>query len=91
MAPDQITRVRKTTLGLCRPAVARSAPRERRKGCKTGVRSDPNNIARAISTALPSVPVTGQNQNLKYIPGTDVTVPIPLYNTTTTYLNGKGQ
>jgi len=61
------------------------------KGCKTGVLSDPNNVARALSKALPGTPVTGQNQNVPYIPFTDVTVPIPGHNTTTTYINGKAQ
>jgi hypothetical protein len=61
------------------------------KGCQSGVPTDPSNIAKAISKALPNTPVTGQNQKLKYIPWTDVTVPIPFYNSTTTYLNGTNQ
>jgi RHS repeat-associated protein len=71
------------------------------KGCKSGVPSDPNNIAKAISQDLPGVSVTGQNENLNYIPFTDFTVPfyfegnilyidlMPRFNTTTTYLNGE--
>ncbi|MGP8239316.1 MAG: RHS repeat-associated core domain-containing protein, partial [Limisphaerales bacterium] len=59
------------------------------KGCKSGVPTDPNNIAKAISKDLPGISVTGQNQNLNYIPWTYITVPIPFYNTTTTYLNGQ--
>jgi RHS repeat-associated protein len=61
------------------------------KGCKNGNPSDPNNIAKSISKELPTVPVTGQNQNLRFIPWTDVTLPIPFLNTTTTYLNGAPQ
>ncbi len=60
-------------------------------GCNSGLPTDPDNIAKAVSKALPTVPVTGQNQNLRHLPFTDVTVPIPFYSTTTTYINGVAQ